>query len=125
MPDVNPEYGIGMLAFRLPSYVPIQESICLKIYHEAMKYQQSGEWRKAKELYCEILESAVMEEACQSSDDSVRVSTSTIGRLKFLIFKNIASISREQGDLSAAVDAYIEVGMKYLHYTFTSFIREG
>jgi len=74
-----------------------------------MKYQQSGEWKKAKELYCEILESEVMEEVCQTTEESFQLSTSTIGRLKFLIYKNMASISREQGDLSAAVDSYIEV----------------
>lgn len=88
-----------------------------------MKYQQSGEWRKAKELYCEILESAVMEEACQSSDESFQISTSTIGRLKFLIYKNIASISREQGDLSAAIDAYIEVNIFFFFCKFVSLLR--
>ena len=82
------------------------------MYHDAMKCQQSGEWSKAKEMYCEILESEVMEEACEASEESFQLSTSTIGRLKFLIFKNIASIAREQGDLSAAVDAYIEVKLQ-------------
>lgn len=66
-----------------------------------MKLQQEGKWEEAKALYCEILESEVME------DDSPL--SGTILRLKFLIYKNIASIAREQGDLSAAADAYIEV----------------
>ena len=74
-----------------------------------MKSQQSGEWNKARELYCEILESEVMEDVCRTTEESFQLSTSTIGRLKFLIYKNLASISREQGDLSAAIDSYIEV----------------
>ena len=69
-----------------------------------MKLQQEGKWGEAKALYCEILESEVMEDG----DDAPALS-STILRLKFLIYKNIASIAREQGDLSAAAEAYIEV----------------
>ena len=68
-----------------------------------MKLQQEGKWEEAKALYCEILESEVMEESEGSP------LSSTILRLKFLIYKNIASIAREQGDFSAAADAYIEV----------------
>lgn len=76
-----------------------------------MKHQQEGEWVKAKALYCEILESELMEEACGSSatSPSFLPSSSTIARLRFLIYKNMASIAKEQGDLSAAVDACIEV----------------
>jgi hypothetical protein len=71
-----------------------------------MKLQQEGRWEEAKTLYCEILESEVMEEGDSSADAPL---SSTILRLKFLIYKNIASIAREQGDFSAAADAYIEV----------------
>lgn len=74
-----------------------------------MKLQQEGKFLEAKALYCEILESEVMEEDRASVDAPL---SSTILRLKFLIYKNVASISREQGDLSAAADAYIEVCMK-------------
>ena len=80
-----------------------QESACFKLYHNAIKLQQEGKWREAKQLYCEILDSELME------DDGDWTASSTILRLKFLIYKNIASIAREHGDLSAAADAYIEV----------------
>lgn len=33
----------------------------------------------------------------------------TLSKLKYLVLKNIAVIARELGDLSAALDAYIEV----------------
>ena len=77
-----------------------------------MKHQQDGDWGKAKALYCEILESELMEEACESViSSSPPPSSSTITRLKCLIYKNMASIAEEQGDLSAAMDACIEVLM--------------
>ncbi len=44
------------------------------------------------------------------------VKTSTILRLKYLIYKNLATIAKETGDLSAAVDAYIQV----YHMTITT-----
>ena len=69
-----------------------------------MKLQQEGKLEEAKAIYCEILESEVME---VGGADSAPLS-GTITRLKFLIYKNVASIAKEQGDLSAAVDAYIE-----------------
>lgn len=84
-----------------------------------MKHQQDGQFAEAKHLYQEILESEVMEELCASgrgsrgdgtSSEAV-AQTSTITRLKYLIYKNLASIAKEQGDYSAAVDAYIEVYM--------------
>lgn len=90
----------------LPSET-VQESACLKLYHNAMKLQQEGKWKEAKAIYCELLESEVMEEGGGDSEEAPP--SSTILRLKFLIYKNIASIAREQGDLSAATDAYIEV----------------
>ena len=71
-----------------------------------MRLQQDGDLMQAKELYREILDSEVMEEACQVGGAS---EVSTIVKLKYLVYKNIAGIAREQGDLSAAVDAYIEV----------------
>ena len=40
------------------------------------------------------------------------VRTNTILKLKYLIYKNLAAIAREEGDLSAAMDAYIEVRQK-------------
>ena len=72
-----------------------------------MKHQQDGEMEKAKTIYREILESEIMEVVC--SDGSASIATSTILKLKYIIYKNFASIARDQGDLSAAVDAYIEV----------------
>lgn len=71
-----------------------------------MKLQQEGKWREAKALYCEILESEVVE---GGGDSAEAPPSSTILRLKFLIYKNVASIAKEEGDLSAAIDAYIEV----------------
>ena len=44
-----------------------------------------------------------------SSAGDVPPLSSTMLRIKFLIYKNIASIARQQGDYSAAADAYIEV----------------
>ncbi len=67
--------------------------------------------KEAKDIYCEILESEVMEGVISGSGETPPSSSTTILRLKFLIFKNIASIANEQGHLSEAVDAYIEVGM--------------
>ena len=96
----------------------LQESACLQLYHKAMKHQQDGQFSEAKRLYQEILDSEVMEELCalgrSSGVDGVAgeatvAQNSTITRLKYLIFKNLASIAKEQGDYSAAVDAYIEV----------------
>lgn len=84
-----------------------QESACLQLYHTAMKHQQDGEMEKAKAIYREILESEIMDVVC--SDGTSSIVTSTILKLKYLIYKNFASIARDQGDLSAAVDAYIEV----------------
>jgi hypothetical protein len=84
-----------------------------------MKQQQDGKFREAKQLYQEILDSEVMVEVCRDSglhDGAVGEATiardSTITRLKYLIYKNLASIAKEQGDYSAAVDAYIEVWIK-------------
>lgn len=37
------------------------------------------------------------------------IKTNTILKLKYLIYKNLAAIAREEGDLAAAMDAYIEV----------------
>ena len=84
-----------------------------------MKHQQDGEFAKAKHVYQEILESEIMEELCvsaagrgsgmDSTSTEAAAQTSTITRLKYLIYKNLASIAKEQGDYSAAVDAYIEV----------------
>ena len=81
-----------------------------------MKHQQDGQFDEAKHIYQEILESEIMEEIGVSSGRSGTdggsgevTQTSTIARLKYLIYKNLASISKEQGDYSAAVDAYIEV----------------
>ena len=97
----------------------MQESACLHLYHKAMKHQQDGKFREAKHLYQEILDSEVMEELCRGSGMDGRAEgevmiahDSTITRLKYLIYKNLASIAREQGDYSAAVDAYIEVWIK-------------
>ena len=86
-----------------------QESACLKHYHTAMKLQQEGKWEEARALYCEILESEVLGAAESEEAAAEAPPSSTIQRLKFLVYKNIASIAREQGDLSAAADAYIEV----------------
>ena len=82
-----------------------------------MKHQQDGQFDEAKHLYQEILESEIMEEmgassggiGSEGSAGDASVQTSTITRLKYLIYKNLASISKEQGDYSAAVNAYIEV----------------
>lgn len=71
-----------------------------------MKLQQESKWEEAKALYCEILESEVVE---GGGDSAETPPSSTILRLKFLIYKNVASIAKEQGDISAAIDAYIEV----------------
>lgn len=71
-----------------------------------MKLQQEGKWEEAKALYCEILESEVMEVGGVLNGAPP---SGTILRLQFLIYKNIASIARGQGDLSAATDAYIQV----------------
>lgn len=68
-----------------------------------MRLQKDGDLKQAKKLYCEILKSEVMEEASTVSD------VSTIVKLKYLLYKNVAGILREEGDLSGAVDAYIEV----------------
>ena len=95
----------------------MKESACLQLYHKAMKHQQDGEFAEAKHLYQEILESEVMEELCASGRGSgadgtsgeIVAQASTITRLKYLIYKNLASIAKERGDYSAAVDAYIEV----------------
>ena len=86
-----------------------------------MKHQQDGKFREAKHLYQEILDSEIMEELSAPGGRSgvdggqaEKVATaqdSTIVRLKYLILKNLASIAKEQGDYSAAVDAYIEVRM--------------
>ncbi len=86
-----------------PHHLCTQESACFKLYHNAIKLQQEGKWGEAKALYCEILDSELLEE------DTDWTASSTILRLKFLVYKNLASIAREQGDLSAAADAYIEV----------------
>ena len=84
-----------------------------------MKHQQDGKFREAKHLYQEILDSEVMEELCRGSGmdggtegEAVMAHDSTITRLKYLIYKNLASIAREQGDYSTAVDAYIEVWIR-------------
>ena len=94
----------------------MQESACLQLYHKAMKHQQDGKFREAKQLYQEILDSEVMEELCREpgmdgggEGEATTAHDNTITRLKYLIYKNLASIAREQGDYSAAVDAYIEV----------------
>ena len=47
-----------------------------------------------------------MEEAHQVDGAS---QNNTLSKLKYLVYKNMAAIARERGDLSAAVDAYIEV----------------
>ena len=87
-----------------------------------MKHQQDGKFREAKQLYQETLDSEVMEELCApgrgsevdgwAEGEAIVVQDSTITRLKYLIYKNLASIAKEQGDYSAAVDAYIEVWSK-------------
>ena len=94
----------------------MQESACLQLYHKAMKQQQDGQFMEAKQLYQEILDSEVMVELCRASGmndgaegEAMIAQNSTITRLKYLIYKNLASIAKEQGDYSAAVDAYIEV----------------
>lgn len=94
----------------------VQESACLHLYHKAMKQQQDGKFREAKQLYQEILDSEVMVEVGRDSGrhggvegEATIARDSTITRLKYLIYKNLASIAKEQGDYSAAVDAYIEV----------------
>ena len=51
-----------------------------------------------------------MEEACQVGGAS---QNTTLSKLKYLVYKNMAAIARERGDLSAAVDAYIEVQLYY------------
>ncbi len=42
--------------------VCVQESVCLQLYHTAIKHQQRGEHAQAKDLYREILESEVLDE---------------------------------------------------------------
>ncbi len=80
-----------------------QESACLELYHSAIRLQQDGDLSQAKEIYREILESELMEEVGGASQHT------TLSKLKYLVYKNVAAIAREQGDLSAAVDSYIEV----------------
>ena len=41
------------------------------------------------------------------------IRTNTILKLKYLIYKNLAAIAKEEGDLSAALDAYIEVRRRH------------
>lgn len=41
------------------------------------------------------------------------IRTNTILKLKYLIYKNLAAIAKEEGDLSAALDAYIEVRWRH------------
>ena len=72
-----------------------------------MKLQQEGKWEEAKTLYRDILESEVMEGGAATEAPP----SSTILRLKFLVYKNIASVAKQQGDYSAAADAYIEVNI--------------
>ncbi len=81
-----------------------QESACLELYHSAIRLQQDGDLAQAKEIYREILESELMEDVGGASQHT------TLSKLKYLVYKNMAAIAREQGDLSAAVDSYIEVG---------------
>lgn len=78
-----------------------------------MKLQHEGKWEGAKALYRDILESEVMEGGATTDAPP----SSTILRLKFLVYKNIASIAREQGDYSAAADAYIEVSICPTHFS--------
>ncbi len=75
----------------------------MELYHSAIRLQQDGDFSKAKDIYRQILESEVMEEVGGASHHT------TLSKLKYLVLKNIAAIAREQGDLSAALDAYIEV----------------
>jgi len=84
----------------------LQESECLRLYHDAIQHQQSGQFGEAQALYQEVLESEVMEEAEEEAMGDIK--TNTILKLKYLIYKNLAAIAREEGDLAAAMDAYIE-----------------
>lgn len=83
-----------------------------------MKLQQEGKWEEARTLYRDILESEVMEGGAATEAPP----SGTILRLKFLVYKNIASVARQQGDYSAAADAYIEVSICLIsppHYWHT------
>ena len=53
--------------------------------------------------------SSLIFQAEESLSDGASVQSSTLLKLKFLIYKNLAGIAKERGDLSAAVDAYIQV----------------
>ena len=43
--------------------------------------------------------------------------TSMILKVKYLTFKNLAGMAKEQGDLSAAIDAYIQVCPMFVYST--------
>lgn len=65
-----------------------------------------------------------LSQADQILEGGGSVNTSTILRLKYLIYKNLATIARETGDLSAAVDAYIQVHVTLFacHVTVTCYL---
>lgn len=107
----------------------LQESACLQLYRTALKCQQDGKLDEAKSLYQEILDSEVLQEVSaklytqiggprnlvlaqvsQSHAEGASVETSPVLKVKYLTYKNIATIAREQGDFSAALEAYIQVG---------------
>lgn len=46
----------------------------------------------------------------QGHAEGASVETSPVLKVKYLTYKNIATIAREQGDFSAALEAYIQVG---------------
>eukprot|EP00731_Ephydatia_muelleri_P016867 Em0009g1291a len=85
-----------------------QESACLQLYRTALKCQQDGKLEEAKSLYQEILDSEVLQEVSQGHAQGASVETSPVLKVKYLTYKNIATIAREQGDFSAALEAYIQ-----------------
>ena len=45
----------------------------------------------------------------QGRTEGASVETSPVLKVKYLTYKNMASIAKEQGDFSAALEAYIQV----------------
>lgn len=81
-----------------------QESACFQEYHDALKLQRDGDMNGAKALYQHLLQSSFL-----SGEEGGGGNTSaTAAKLKYSIFRNLAGIFKDQGDLSVAIDTYLK-----------------
>ncbi|XP_054714787.1 LOW QUALITY PROTEIN: calcineurin-binding protein cabin-1-like [Uloborus diversus] len=85
-----------------------QEEEAYASYHSALRKQSAGEVEDAESIFKELLESEFLEQVQVNEDDEEDGPLRPALTLKYLVYKNLATISSGKEDFKSATEYYLE-----------------